>query len=123
MDVRSPAFAPGGTLPRACTADGADRSPALQWGDPPAGTLAFALIVEDPDAPAGTWIHWVAYDLPGSARALAEDQPRTPSLPAGGHQGKNSWGRLGWNGPSPPPGRPHHYQFRLFALSSPLGLP
>lgn len=123
MDVRIPAFPDGGPIPRAHTADGPDRSPALQWGEPPAGTRAFALIVDDPDAPGGTWVHWVAYDLPPAARGLAEDQPRTPGLPGGGHQGRNSWGRLGWNGPSPPPGRPHHYRFRLLALSAPLGLP
>ena len=62
-------------------------------------------------------------DLPGTARSLAEDQPRTAELPGGARQGKNSWGRLGWNGPSPPPGRPHRYVFRLLALSAPLGLP
>lgn len=123
MELRIPAFSDGGTIPRAHTADGADRSPSLQWGEPPAGTRAFALIVDDPDAPAGTWVHWVIYDLPGTARALAEDCPRTAELAGGGRQGANSWGRLGWNGPSPPPGRPHRYVFRLTALSAPLGLP
>jgi len=123
MEFRIPAFAHGATIPRIHTADGSDRSPALQWGEPPAGTRAFALIVDDPDAPVGTWVHWVLYDLPGSARSLAEDQPRTPDLPGGARQGKNSWGALGWNGPSPPPGRPHRYYFRIAALSAPLGLP
>jgi len=123
MELRIPAFANGSAIPRVHTADGADRSPVIQWGEPPAGTQAFALIVDDPDAPAGIWVHWVLYDLPGSARSLAEDQPRTPDLPGGAHQGKNSWGRLGWNGPSPPPGKPHRYFFRLTALSAPLGLP
>lgn len=123
MELRIPAFPEGGSVPRAHTADGADRSPALEWGEPPPGTRAFALVVDDPDAPAGTWVHWVLYDLPGSARSLAEDQPRTPDLPGGAHQGRNSWGRVGWNGPSPPPGRPHRYVFRLIALSAPLGLP
>ena len=123
MEFRIPAFPNGGPIPRACTADGSDRSPALQWGEPPAGTRAFALIVDDPDAPGGTWVHWILTDLPGTARSLAEDQPRTADLPGGARQGKNSWGRLGWNGPSPPPGRPHRYLFRLLALSAPLGLP
>ena len=123
MELQLPAFPNGGTIPRVHTADGADRSPALQWGEPPAGTTAFALIVDDPDAPVGTWVHWVLYDLPGTARSLAEDQPRTADLPGGAHQGKNNWGRLGWNGPSPPPGKPHRYFFRLIALSAPLGLP
>ncbi len=123
MELRIPAFPEGGPIPRAHTADGADRSPALQWGDPPPGTRAFALVVDDPDAPVGTWVHWMLYDLPGGARSLAEDQPRTPDLPGGAHQGRNSWGRVGWNGPSPPPGPPHRYIFRLSALSAPLGLP
>jgi Raf kinase inhibitor-like YbhB/YbcL family protein len=123
MELQIPAFSNGGTIPRAHTADGPDRSPALHWGDPPSGTQAFALIVDDPEAPVGTWVHWVLYDLPGTARSLAEDQPRTADLPGGTHQGKNSWGRLGWNGPSPPPGKPHRYFFRLIALSVPLGLP
>lgn len=122
MEFRIPAFPNGGTIPRAHTADGPDRSPALRWGEPPAGTRAFALIVDDPDAPGGTWVHWMLYDLPGAARALAEDQPRTPELADGARQGRNSWGRVGWNGPSPPPGRPHRYVFRLLALSAPLGL-
>lgn len=123
MELRIPAFPNGGTIPRVHTADGVDRSPALQWSDPPPGTRAFALIVDDPDAPAGTWVHWVIYDLPGTARSLGEDLPRKADLPDGAKQGKNSWGKLGWNGPSPPPGRPHRYFFRLFALSAPLGLP
>lgn len=123
MELRVPAFPEGGPIPRTHTADGADRSPALKWGDPPAGTHAFVLVVDDPDAPVGTWVHWVLYDLPGDARSLAEDQPRTADLPGGAHQGRNSWGRVGWNGPSPPPGRPHRYFFRLRALTTPLGLP
>ena len=123
MDFRIPAFPMGGVIPRVHTADGSDRSPALRWGEPPEGTRAFALIVDDPDAPAGTWSHWVVYDLPGTSRSLPEDQPRAPELPGGGNQGRNSWGRVGWNGPSPPPGHPHRYFFRLHALSAPLGLP
>ena len=123
MELRISAFANGAAIPRVHTADGSDRSPALAWGEPPAGTRAFALIVDDPDAPVGTWVHWVLYDLPGGVRSLAEDQPRTPDLAGGAHQGRNSWGALGWNGPSPPPGRPHRYYFRLVALSAPLGLP
>lgn len=122
MELRSPAFTEGASIPRVCTADGLDQSPALQWSEPPAGTRAFALVVEDPDAPRGTWIHWVLYDLPAATRDLAGDQPRSPELPGGGRQGRNSWGRLGWNGPAPPPGPAHHYRFRLFALASPLAL-
>jgi Raf kinase inhibitor-like YbhB/YbcL family protein len=122
MQLTTPDFPPGGTLPRACTADGADRSPALAWSGAPEGTGAFALVVDDPDAPAGLWVHWVCYDLPGTAAGLAPDQPRTPGLAGGASQGSNSWGRTGWNGPSPPPGRPHRYFFKLYALDRPLGL-
>ena len=114
MHLTSPDLAPGAAIPQPFTADGADRSPALAWQGAPEGTRAFALIVDDPDAPAGVWVHWVVYDLPGQAR--------TGTLAAGGRQGSNSWSQLGWNGPSPPPGRPHRYVFKLFALGGPLGL-
>lgn len=122
MQLTTSAFTPGGAIPGTFTADGKDQSPDLAWSLEPAGTRAFALIVDDPDAPAGLWTHWVVYDLPAEIRALEAGQPRTPTLPAGGRQGGNTWGRLGWNGPSPPPGKPHRYFFRIFALGAPLGL-
>ena len=122
MKLTSPDFAPGTVSPRTFTADGADLSPALAWQGAPDGTRAFALVVDDPDAPAGLWVHWVVYDLPGSAAGLAQNQPRTATLADGARQGRNSWSRLGWNGPSPPPGRPHRYYFKLYALDGPLGL-
>lgn len=122
MQLTTTAFTPGGTIPALFTADGQDQSPALAWSGAPAGTRAFALIMDDPDAPVGLWTHWVVLDLPASATGLEQGQPRSAALPGGAKQGSNSWGRLGWNGPSPPPGKPHRYFFRIYALSGPLGL-
>lgn len=122
MQITTSSFTAGEPLPAALTADGEDRSPALAWSGAPAATRAYALICEDPDAPAGLWTHWAAYDIPAAVQALEAGQPRTPQLPCGGRQGLNTWGRLGWNGPSPPPGKPHRYFFRIYALSAPLGL-
>jgi len=111
----------GSPLPARFGEDGGDTSPAVAWSGAPAQARAFALIVDDPDAPGGTWTHWVAYDLPIS-NGLEEGRPRGGDLPGGGRQGLNSWGRLGWNGPAPPPGKVHHYVFRVFALSAATGL-
>ncbi len=122
MELRISAFPPQGSIPRTFTADGADVSPALAWSGAPARTRAFALIMDDPDAPVGLWTHWTLYNLPPEATTLAENQPKAPTLPSGARQGKNTWGRLGYNGPSPPPGKPHRYFFRLYALSEPLEL-
>jgi Raf kinase inhibitor-like YbhB/YbcL family protein len=122
MRISTPDFTPGGAIPRTFTADGGDVSPALAFQDAPAGTQAFALIMDDPDAPVGLWVHWVLYDLPGSEGGLAQNQPRSATLDSGARQGKNSWSRMGWNGPDPPPGKPHRYFFKLYALSGPLGL-
>lgn len=122
MRITTLDFPMGGTIPRRFTADGADTSPALAIQGAPEGTRAFALIVDDPDAPVGLWVHWVVYDLPAGIDGLAQNQPRTAALEGGARQGKNSWGRLGWNGPDPPAGKPHRYYFRLYALDAPLGL-
>jgi Raf kinase inhibitor-like YbhB/YbcL family protein len=122
MQITSPDIAPGAAIPRAFTADGADISPALAWQGAPQGTRAFALVMDDPDAPVGLWVHWVVYDLPGDLAGLSQNQPRSAALGNGARQGRNSWSRLGWNGPSPPPGRPHRYFFKLYALDGPLGL-
>ena len=123
MRLTIPAFAPETRIPAPFTADGQDLSPALAWAGAPAGTRAFVLIMDDPDAPVGTWIHWVLYDLPGEVQGLDQGQARTGTLPNGAKQGANSWGRLGYNGPAPPPGKPHRYYFRLSALSAATGLP
>ncbi len=116
------AFENGGNIPKKFTCDGQDASPALAWNEPPAGTQSLALIADDPDAPMGTWVHWVAFDVPASARGLPEGIPRTSKLPGGGMQGINDFRRTGYGGPCPPPGKPHRYYFKLYALDRLLGL-
>ncbi len=125
LTISTTAFAAGGAIPVRHTCDGEDVSPDLKWADPPAGTKAFALIVDDPDAPVGTWVHWVAYDLPADTRSLPQGVPKDETLkqPTGAKQGRNDFGRIGWGGPCPPPGKPHRYFFRLYALDAPLDLP
>jgi Raf kinase inhibitor-like YbhB/YbcL family protein len=122
--LASPAFANGDTIPIAYTRDGANRSPPLSWTGLTAPTASFALLVEDPDAPSGTFIHWVLYDIPGSAGSLPEGVPPGGILPqlGGARQGRTSFGVIGYGGPCPPPGPAHHYHFRLFALDAKLGL-
>jgi Raf kinase inhibitor-like YbhB/YbcL family protein len=93
----------------------------LQWDLPPEGTQSIALIVDDPDAPVGTWVHWVVYDLPAESRELLQAQPPDPELAAGGLHGQNSWKRLGYGGPCPPSGT-HRYFFKLYALDTALRL-
>ncbi len=121
LTLDSPAFAQGEPIPRAYTCDGDDISPPLTWTDPPADTVTFALVMEDPDAPGGTWEHWVIFDVPGDASGLPEAIPPEPRLPDGSVQGLNSWGRVGYGGPCPPGGR-HRYFFRLYALDTRLEL-
>jgi Raf kinase inhibitor-like YbhB/YbcL family protein len=122
--LASPAFQDGDSIPRDYTCDGADTSPELRWLGAPPGPAAFALIVEDPDAPGGTFVHWVLYDLPGSFASLPEAVPKGGELPqlGGAKQGRTGFGRTGYGGPCPPPGPAHHYHFRLFALGAKLGL-
>jgi Raf kinase inhibitor-like YbhB/YbcL family protein len=122
MELKSPAFAAGADIPAKHTCDGPDVSPPLSWTDPPAGTRSFALVADDPDAPAGTWVHWVAWNIPPGARSLAEGLPKRGSLPDGTKQGTTDFGRVGYGGPCPPSGT-HRYFFRLYALDSPLPLP
>ena len=122
LDVKSPDFPAEGSIPKQFTCDGADLSPALQWSAPPASTQTFALIADDPDAPVGTWVHWVLYDLPASLRALPQNFPKNEQFADGSHQGKNDFGRIGYGGPCPPPGKPHRYYFRLYALDTTLNL-
>ncbi len=122
ISVQSAAFSQGGTIPNAYTCADADKSPPLKWAGVPERAKTLALICEDPDAPGGTFIHWVLYNLPGSVGELAENQPKTARLPQGGEQGVNDFGRIGYGGPCPPSGNPHHYHFRLIALDSALSL-
>jgi hypothetical protein len=122
FELESSAFAAGATIPKKHTCDGPDLSPPLSWKDPPKGAAAFALVCDDPDAPVGTWVHWVLWNVPGSARQLAEGVPTTPTLPDGARQGTNDFKRAGYGGPCPPRGAPHRYFFRLYALDTTLGL-
>ena len=115
-------FEAGQPIPAAFSCDGVDQSPSLSWSNVPAGTQAFALICEDPDAPAGTWIHWVAYDIPAAAKGLARAVKPIQELPDGTRQGRNDFGRIGYGGPCPPRGKPHHYVFTVYALSRTLPL-
>ena len=122
IQLSTTSFTPGGAIPKNFTCSGADVSPELSWAAPPAGAKSMALIVDDPDAPAGTWNHWLLYNLPPSAHELPENQSRTPELANGALQGKNDFGKIGYNGPCPPPGKPHRYFFRLYALDTKLDL-
>jgi Raf kinase inhibitor-like YbhB/YbcL family protein len=123
MPITSPAFADGERIPVNHTADGADRSPELRWGGIPPSTQSFALICEDPDAPRGTWTHWVVFNIPADKTTYAEGVPAEKELPGGARQGKNDFGKIGYGGPSPPKGAPHHYNFKLYALDTKLDLP
>ena len=120
--LETTAFEPGGSIPKKYTCDGADVSPALRWSDPPAGTESLALIADDPDAPVGTWVHWVLFNLPSATRELPEGVPRVKELGGGGLQGTNDFRKVGYGGPCPPPGNPHRYYFKLYALKSKLNL-
>jgi len=115
------AFADGGLIPKLHTCEGADISPSLEWAGDSATTRGLALIVDDPDAPGGSWNHWLLYDLPPSVRSLAQGY-KPGKL---GQSGTNDFGRLGYGGPCPPKGHgPHRYFFKLYALDvATLGLP
>ncbi len=123
LTLKTPAFRPGDDIPRTFTCDGSDLSPALGWTAPPEGTQGFALVLEDPDAPRRTWVHWVLYDLPATDRGLPEGVAPHGTLPSGGRQGRNDFGKVGYGGPCPPPGPAHRYYFKLYALDTRLGLP
>ena len=123
LTLTSPAFSHQTKIPRRYTCEGEDVSPALAWTDPPAGTKGLALINDDPDAPVGTWVHWVIYNIPPTSRGLEEHLPKTEKLPNGAVQGLNDFRRIGYGGPCPPPGRAHRYVFTLSALDTTLSLP
>ena len=121
IELKSDSFTNEGSIPSQFTCMGSDISPALTWGEPPQGTQSFALIMDDPDAPAGTWVHWVMFNIPAAARGLAEAVPSEETLPDGSIQGRNSSGNIGYNGPCPPSGT-HRYFFKLYSLDEVLGL-
>lgn len=118
--LESSAFANGGDIPRKYTGEGDDLSPPLRWEDPPPGTQSYVLIVDDPDAPRGTFTHWILFDIPAHCTEL----PEGIGVRTVGRSGRNDFGTLGYRGPHPPVGHgPHRYYFRLYALDRPtLGL-
>jgi Raf kinase inhibitor-like YbhB/YbcL family protein len=122
LNLVSAAFEEGQLIPKDYTGDGEDISPPLTWSEPPAGAKSFALLCDDPDAPRGTWVHWVLFNLPADLRDMDEAVPAEGSLANGAKQGKNDFGNLGYGGPAPPRGKPHRYCFKLFALDSMLPL-
>lgn len=119
--VSSSAFSQGTSIPTRYTCDGQDISPPLDWRGLPDGSVSLALIVEDPDAPGGNWVHWLAFNIPASTTGLPEGLPVAGPIPGGGIQGNNSWRRTGYGGPCPPSGM-HRYFFKLYALDSALTL-
>jgi Raf kinase inhibitor-like YbhB/YbcL family protein len=122
IELKTTSFTPDGFIPKRFTCEAADVSPALAWTDPPLGTQSFAIIEDDPDAPSGTFVHWLVYDLPAAYRKLPEALSRNNQMPGGGRQGINDFSRTGYSGPCPPPGRPHRYFIRLYALDTILNL-
>src|SRR6516164_7719219 len=118
MQVSSSAVTEGTPIPKKYTADGADVSPPLQWQGTPPTAKSFALICDDPDAPRGTWVHWVLFNLPAEQRQLEEATPGVEVLASGAKHGKNDFGKIGYGGPAPPPGKPHRYFFKLYALDT-----
>jgi Raf kinase inhibitor-like YbhB/YbcL family protein len=112
-----------GAIPKAFTCDGADISPALTWAVPPAATQSFALTVVDIDAPVGSFVHWVLYNIPAVARSLPEAVPKVEQLPDGSIQGMTDFDKIGYGGPCPPGKSPHRYVFSLYAVDSKLNLP
>src|SRR5262249_1131720 len=117
------AFEEGQHIPLDHTADGKDRSPPVKWADPPAGARSYALVCEDPDARRGIFTHWLIYNIPAEARELSEGITHREAYPHGTLQGTNDFGKVGWNGPSPPKGQSHRYIFVLYALDARLDLP
>lgn len=122
IKITSSAFEDGALIPAKYTCDGEDVSPPLQWEAVPEGTKSIALISDDPDAPVGTWIHWVLYNLPAEVKELAEAVPADETLPGGARQGTTDFGRIGYGGPCPPSGT-HRYFFKIYALDTEIDLP
>jgi hypothetical protein len=121
MELTSSAFSEGAMIPGKYTCDGADVSPPLNWGVPPAGTKSLALVCDDPDAPVGTWVHWVYYDIPAGTEGLPENVATDEHPAQGGTQGINDFRKIGYGGPCPPGGT-HRYYFKIYALDTLLNL-
>ena len=116
LTVTSDAFASGQPIPVKYSCQGEDLSPPLKWAGAPAKTKSFALVCDDPDAPGGTWVHWVIYNQPADASSLSENTPKSETLPNGATQGRNSFQNIGYGGPCPPGGKAHRYFFKVYAL-------
>jgi Raf kinase inhibitor-like YbhB/YbcL family protein len=122
MQLTSPAFGENEIIPTKYTCDGQNVSPPLKWSGVPADAKSLVLIADDPDAPVGTWVHWVLYDLPTTAAELPEALPKSQYIPGGAKQGLNDFKHLGYGGPCPPPGKAHRYFFKVYAVDCVLGL-
>jgi Raf kinase inhibitor-like YbhB/YbcL family protein len=122
ITVTSPAFASMQAIPGKYTCDGEDLSPPLSWSNVPGNAHSIVLICDDPDAPAGGWVHWVCYDIPSNVDSLPEAVPASDTLACGGRQGKTDFGKTGYGGPCPPGGT-HRYFFKVYALDKMLNLP
>ena len=122
ISISSSAFKEGERIPARYSCEGRNTSPPLSWGEPPEKTRSFALIVDDPDAPGGVFVHWVLYNLPADVRQLGEGVPAQERLQNEALQGKTDFGRVGYGGPCPPRGPVHHYRFTLYALDNPVDL-
>jgi len=119
MEIKSSAFKEGEIIPGKYTCDNIDISPPLEWSEVPDGTKTFALICDDPDAPMGTWVHWVLFNLPANILGLSENTPKLEVLKNGARQGINDFGKIGYGGPCPPGGT-HRYYFKIYALDKEL---
>lgn len=121
--ISAEGFKDGATLPDIYTCKGKDISPSLSWKGAPAGTKSIALIMDDPDAPGGTFVHWVLYNMPAQTQKLPEGIPHDKIFADGSMQGITDFGQKGYGGPCPPPGKPHRYYFKVYALDSKINLP
>lgn len=123
MELKSTAFKNNEVIPSRYTCQGLNVSPELMWDGVPENAVSLSLIMDDPDAPGGTFSHWVIFNIPPGNNGLPEAIPIFPELPDGTRQGLNDFGRFGYGGPCPPPGKPHHYNFSLYALDNMIELP
>ena len=122
IQITSSAFSEGGPIPKKYTCDAEDASPPLAWSGVPAGAKSLALIADDPDAPMGTWVHWVIFNLPPTLTGLSEGITKASQVGGGAIQGNNDFRRIGYGGPCPPRGKQHRYFFKLYALDTSLAL-
>lgn len=120
--LHTSSFVPDDVLPIEYSYKGPNHSPLLWWSEPPANTQSFVLIMDDPDAPMGTWVHWVVYNIPKAVERVEEHFPRDTELKDKTRQGKNDFGNIGYDGPSPPKGTTHRYYFTLYAIDTTLNL-